>query len=256
MASKRRNMFHKNKTQETTEKGSTSFVIKDIESMGAFVEVAWVGPNLGPLVQDLTKSILGGVVSSESVVFLSYTPSELVLPPATDGDPDFLTVNLPPCDFFHHYRTYPPCRYNAHRIVKLAWFKLEKAAKFAFESLHTMYLEPDDYREMLLNYNRRIGNLSADQRVISEDGITDRQREVIWSVACDWMKDHRSSDPRHPSSSLWSEWVSQKKGVHTFNIGGIFPIARNLHISQGTYIARVRSGSPQSHYESAPSQLT
>lgn len=96
---------------------STGFVKKHISTLQLYVKVAWVGPHLRSIVLKFTKTLAG---SDRSLVLLSWTPGLIVKP----SDPDYRTVMFPPCEIGSDIG----CKYDLHRLVKLAWSKFGVSA--------------------------------------------------------------------------------------------------------------------------------
>lgn len=83
-----------------------------------------MGPHLGTLVQEMTTRL--SAMPDRALVFLSFTPSALVLP----DDREFSTVVFPPCDEFGQDTG---CKYDLHTLMKLYSTIFEKAATPAYE---------------------------------------------------------------------------------------------------------------------------
>lgn len=103
---------------------TTGFVVTHIERLKLLVQVVWVGPHLGALVKEMTTRF--SAVPDRALVFLSFTPSAIVLP----NDQEFSTVVFPPCDEFGQDTG---CKYDLHTLMKLYSTIFEKAAAPAYE---------------------------------------------------------------------------------------------------------------------------
>lgn len=90
-----------------------------------YVEVAWVGPNIVKVAKELESRYM--VKDGKSIVYLSQMPSPLTL------RNEHVSVNFPPCDEYSEIQPSFNCHYSNIRLVKLAWEKLLKAARPAFE---------------------------------------------------------------------------------------------------------------------------
>lgn len=94
-----------------------------IQKLRLLVRVVWVGPHLLDVVTNLTAQLTN---TSRSLVFLSFTPSELVLP----NDTDFSSVTFPPCEEF---ASETGCKYDLHSLIKLYATMFERGASSAYE---------------------------------------------------------------------------------------------------------------------------
>lgn len=109
-------------------------MVQHILEMKLFVKVAWVGPNLKWLTDNLTACYLNEK-ANRSLVLLSRVPSTVMM----WGSSQFVSVAFPPCETLQSSHSVG-CKYELHRLVKLVWSKIEVGAKPAYEVKHSFSL--------------------------------------------------------------------------------------------------------------------
>lgn len=101
-------------------------MINDIEKLGLYAQVVWVGPNLGQIVSRMVAKYESMSPIVKSVVVVGWTPSDVI--------PDiarFTPVTFPPCNSMDN--TGIGCKYEMQRLAKLAWPQLQKVAEPVYE---------------------------------------------------------------------------------------------------------------------------
>lgn len=193
---------------------STGFVVEHISTLKLYVKVAWVGPHLRSIVRSFTKILTADKENADrSLVLLSWTPGLIVKP----LDPEYITVIFPPCELIGNSTG---CKYDLHRLVKLAWSKFSVAAGPADEALTKMEFLQIEYKNLLERF-QEIQDHS--NQVITED-----QSIIIKKVACDWLRDNRDT---------WQFWLPHNDDKQELYIGGIFPLTGSSYTAKSIVIA-------------------
>ncbi|KAL1491180.1 hypothetical protein ABEB36_011819 [Hypothenemus hampei] len=186
----------------TSEYSAMKFVIQHIEENNLYVKVLFLGKYLEKIVEELTKTI-NNMGLTKSLVILSWTPSDVIL-----YESNFVTVSFENCERLNftqsdqvHYK------YEMHRLVKVAWSKIESAARPLYDALRSFKFEVMEYRHLLDLYERL------------------HRTKSMAEIACRWMRENRDT---------WYHW--KKSLQNDIYIGGIFPMTGSSYA--GNAIAR------------------
>ncbi|CAH0390440.1 unnamed protein product [Bemisia tabaci] len=180
----------------------TGFVINDIEKLGLYAQVVWVGPNLGQIVSRMVAKYESMSPIVKSVVVVGWTPSDVI--------PDiarFTPVTFPPCNSMDN--TGIGCKYEMQRLAKLAWPQLQKVAEPVYEAVKRFELSPNGYHDILNSYH------------------TAQSPKNISEIACTWMKANRNT---------WKTWI-HLDNKNVIYIGGIFPLGSTTYNGRGIFVA-------------------
>ncbi|XP_015177762.1 PREDICTED: receptor-type guanylate cyclase gcy-4-like isoform X2 [Polistes dominula] len=181
----------------------TSFVKEDIDSLNLYVKVAWVGPHLRELTENLIEEYTWMDNRQKSLVIVHWTPST-VIPNAKD----FVSINFPRCGTNN---TQVGCEYESKRLVKVVWKGLEFAAKFAFESINRVQFTSEMYENLIDRYNKYSENVDEAK------------------IACSWLMDNLNHAMSH--------WMPNNADKNILYIGGIFPMSGTSYTAKSIVIA-------------------
>lgn len=114
-------------------------------------------------------------------VILSWTPSDVIL-----YEGNFVTVSFENCERLNFTHTNSVgYKYEMHRLVKVAWSKVEKFAKPLYETLRSFKFEVSEYEHLLSLY---------------QQSTTKNYTEI----ACTWMKHNNKT---------WLKWKKSQENV-------------------------------------------
>ncbi|XP_076270946.1 uncharacterized protein LOC143202875 isoform X1 [Rhynchophorus ferrugineus] len=175
---------------------STKFVIKHIKENKLLMRVLFVGDDLASLVIKLKEKYWDR--NDVSLVVLSWVPSDVVL-----YERDFVTVSFENSERlnFTHAIGY---KYEMHRLVKVAWSKIENIAKPLYDAVRSFKFETDEYERLLSLYEAK------------------RYVNTPKEIACDFL---------YNNNKTWIKW--QKSPESYIYIGGIFPMSGSSYGGQG-----------------------
>ncbi|KAJ8916169.1 hypothetical protein NQ315_016308 [Exocentrus adspersus] len=180
----------------------SSFLVDQIDEMKLLVKVLWLGDNLRIVVEELSN-LYALSRSNNSVVFFHWYPSEMVI-----DQRDFVSVlftNNEIMEFTHKEAV--GYKYEMHRLVKLAWSKIQKNAQPLYDSLRFFKLKESDYVNLLYLYEEYRANWP------------------MRSIACNWMRNH---------TNVWKNWLGLYQTFRTpIYIGGIFPVNATSYNGKG-----------------------
>lgn len=194
----------------TSDSDVTYFVKDHIDHLKLYVKVAWVGPNLVRLTKTLTDEYLqvtkinNSSTPTQSLIILSWTPSN-----AVPNERDYIAMDFPRCG---RGGINLGCAYESHRLVKLAWSRLESIAKFAWEAINRARFDVEMYEELIDRYNLMISNN------ISEE-----------EIACSWLKDNLNY--------TLTDWMPNNADKNSLIVGGIFPMSGLSYTAKSIVIA-------------------
>lgn len=193
----------------TSKLATTKFVIDHINELKLYVRVVWLGENLRRTVETLTKLYQNTV---KSLLILYYTPSELIL-----REKNFISVIFPQCDYLNANHSLG-CKYEAHRIVKMSWNKVE--ALGLLQPVRNFKFGEQDYEHLLTLYEQA------------------KNQSDLRQIACDWIKDQNNSSWMM-IQGFQGAMVNDKVTIY---IGGIFPISESTYngpgVVQGAVLAQ------------------
>lgn len=189
----------------------SGFVEEHISTLQLYVKVAWVGPHLRSIVSSFTKML--SIYKDRSLVLLSWIPGAIVKP----VDPDYRTVIFPPCEQFVNNTG---CKYDLHRLVKLAWSKFSLIAGPVDEALTKMEFLQVEYKNLIERFHQAQDH--------SNHVITEDQSVIVRQVACDWLRDNKRT---------WQYWLPHIDDRHELHIGGIFPLTGSSYTAKSIVIA-------------------
>ncbi|KAG8222593.1 hypothetical protein J437_LFUL002585 [Ladona fulva] len=241
----------------------TAFVVRQIEELGLYVRVAWVGPNLKELVENLTDiyvhgsgmnpSTPFGQVSergaqqadadyltipdtAHSIAILTWTPGEIVYEIENDlnqlqGGRNKLNENKPSKNKkASSKREYvsialPPCESVPSFIDVGCKYDLHRLVKVVWSGLKKGASMA--YRAIhLVSFSaEEYGDLLMRYGNRQFDGGFKNETEL----ACDWLKSKRN---------VWRNWIphSDKQKIPLY-IGGVFPMSGTKYTQRGVVIA-------------------
>lgn len=178
----------------------SSFLIDQIQEMKLLVKVLWLGDNLKRVVKELSD--LNSLErTTQSIVFFNWFPSDIVI-----DQKKFISVVFTNNEIMNFTRDENVgYKYEMHRLVKLAWSKIEKNAQPLYESLRSFKLREEDYAYMLNLHN-------------------ENPTQPLREIACDWMR---------KNTDMWRWW--KKESPTVIYIGGIFPVQATSYNGMGTF---------------------
>ncbi|XP_060518097.1 receptor-type guanylate cyclase gcy-13-like isoform X2 [Cylas formicarius] len=182
---------------------ATSFVIKHIIEDKLYVKVLFLGENLNVVVRSVKQMIKNR--RDKSLVVLGWTPSDVIL-----HEKDYISVSFENCErmnFTHNESV--GYRYEMHRLVKVAWSKVEQFAKPLYDALRSFKFQENDYDFLLDLYKKN--QLAVENKTIS-----------LKDIACEWM------DKRN---GTWTKWKQSTESL--IYIGGIFPLSSSSYTGTG-----------------------
>lgn len=189
----------------TSHWNSTNFVTKHIEENELFVKVLFLGNNLGKAAMDIQNDY-ESKGQGKSLVILSWTPSDVII-----YERNFVTVSFENCERLHFTHSNKiGYKYEMHRLVKVAWSKVEKFAKPLYDALRSFKFEDAEYERLLSIYE------------------ANRNRLGLNDIACQWMNERRK---------IWTDWKQSTESI--IYIGGIFPMSGSSYTGQGIVKASV-----------------
>ncbi|KAK7047733.1 hypothetical protein SK128_014579, partial [Halocaridina rubra] len=187
--------------------GVAEFLKKQIETMEAYVRVAWIGPNLDHTFIERNMHLKGS--DRRSVLIFHWWPSILLQPF------NFTPVGFAPCIDSSASGGNSPyqCKYEMHRFHKFVWKKLKRYARFAYDALHKVQINHTEFMEIMKTYNE----VQEPKSVATLD-----------KVACQWIKNN---------VNYWDAWRPGDE-KDTLKLVGLFPItasdeSRNKFIAPG-----------------------
>ncbi|XP_072396651.1 uncharacterized protein [Diabrotica undecimpunctata] len=180
---------------------SSKFLIEQVNEIGAFVKILWLGKGLKPTIRLLNEHFLQQR-SQQSYMFFYWYPGELVI-----DEKQFITVKFKNNELYNFTNNMVNgYKYEMHRLVKMVWSKLEEDANPLFLGVRHFKLREEDYTFLLNLTENNFGNENQ--------------------IACKWMKENQE---------VWNKWkVILTKP--TITIGGIFPMSSTAF--NGTGIAQ------------------
>ncbi|CAH1133811.1 unnamed protein product [Ceutorhynchus assimilis] len=181
----------------TSEWNAMKFVLTHIRENRLLVKVLFLGDNLAAAVKYLEYVYRGR--TDQSLVILSWTPSDIIL-----YERNFVTVSFENCERLNFTQvTNVGYKYEMHRLVKVAWSKVEKFAKPLYDSLRSFKFEVTEYEHLLSLYQQNSNMTYKD-------------------IACKWMK---------YNNDTWQKWKKSTESI--IYIGGIFPMSSSSYNGQG-----------------------
>ncbi|XP_066143378.1 uncharacterized protein [Euwallacea fornicatus] len=174
------------------------FVKKHIMENELYVKVLFLGKKLESMVHYVTNSVYNHTKNNKSLVILSWTPSDVIL-----YERNFVTVSFENCESLN-FTQESGYKYEMHRLVKVAWDKVEKYASPLHYHLRRFKFNAKQYSDMLKLY---------------EDHKTHNKIEEI---ACMWMRNNKHT---------WLTWKQNQKNY--IYIGGIFPMSGSSYAGKG-----------------------
>ncbi|KAH1013429.1 atrial natriuretic peptide receptor 2 [Dendroctonus ponderosae] len=187
----------------TSEWSAMQFVLLHIRENNLYVKVLFLGPNLLNAVNYLKGT--SKLFAPKSLVILSWTPSDVIL-----YDSQFVTVSFESGERMKFTQLDAVgYKYEMHRLVKVAWNKMETSAKPLYETLRSFKFEVPQYKTLMDMYDKN-RNLSYKK------------------IACMWMKQYNHT---------WLGWQTSKENI--IYIGGIFPMSGSSYAGQGIARASV-----------------
>ncbi|XP_054006339.1 uncharacterized protein LOC128891132 [Hylaeus anthracinus] len=185
----------------------TNFVKSAIEKMKLYVKVAWVGPHLKNLTDDLTTEYTQlannstALTDNRSLVILHWTPSSVI-----PNEEDFVMVDFPRCNA---RLIEAGCYYESNRLTKLVWSKLEVIADFAYEAINQATFNDEMYEDLINRYNKHSGTVDEEE------------------IACSWLKDNLNY--------TLDNWMTTNK--NELVVGGIFPMSESFYSGKSIAVA-------------------
>lgn len=182
---------------------ATSFLKDQIDETGVLVKVLWLGNNMKQALTDLKNeyNFINQHRTVKSIVLFSWYPSDIIL-----HENNFINVQFKNNELYNftHERNVG-YKYEMHRLVKLAWAKVEPNAYTLYIGLRQFKFSDDDYR-FLLNLYERYANMTMEQ------------------IACEWMKQRKD---------VWKVWEERSPEKPIIHIGGIFPMTSSSYNGMG-----------------------
>ncbi|XP_069989042.1 uncharacterized protein [Penaeus vannamei] len=171
------------------------FLREQIETMKAYVRVAWIGPNLNHKFIS-NNTYYPGPHGMRSILIFHWWPSVLLEPF------DFQSVAFSPCidssvriDGKSPYQ----CKYEMHRFHKFVWKKLKRYAKYAYDALHKIKINHTELIDLMHTYNEK----------------QPKTNSTLDEVACQWMKENKDR---------WDNWLPVGD-LPELTLVGLFPIS-------------------------------
>ncbi|XP_030749572.1 atrial natriuretic peptide receptor 2-like isoform X2 [Sitophilus oryzae] len=177
---------------------STKFVKNHIEENKLLMKIWFLGDRLAEIIDLVKERYQKTPRINKSLVILSWVPSDVIL-----YEKDFITVSFEHSERlnFTHSIGY---KYEMHRLVKVAWSKVEVIAKPLYNALRSFKFEEDEYDQLLALYDHyRTSHKRNNAGKLS-----------FKEIACYWMRNHFET---------WNQWRKQPES--TIYIGGIFPMS-------------------------------
>ncbi|KAJ8951813.1 hypothetical protein NQ318_019786 [Aromia moschata] len=183
---------------------STDFLVDQIDEMNLLVKVLWLGDRLGHVVEEL-KTIYQLERTTKSIVVFSWYPSDIVI-----DESKFVSVTFKNSELYNFtQREEVGYKYEMHRLVKLAYSKIEKNAKPLYEGLRLFQLGLMDYK-FLLGFRH------------------DNPTMSLADIACEWMNENKN---------VW--WRLRESTKTPIYIGGIFPVDASSYNGKGIIKASI-----------------
>lgn len=193
------------------EYNATSFLKDQIEETGVLVKILWLGTNLKQAVTDLKKYYKSRLYlhNTKSIVIFNWYPSDIIL-----HEDHFINVQFKNNELYNFtHEKNVGYKYEMHRLVKLAWAKVEKNAYPLYLGLRQFKFLDEDYRFLLDLYERK-------------------SHMPMKDIACEWMKQ------RH---DIWRIWEQRSSGKAVIHIGGIFPITSSSYNGKGIALGAIKA---------------
>ena len=155
------------------------------------VKVAWVGPHLGDIVEDLEQN-------GDNYLILHYSPSALV------KNNNLTPILFPECrnplsHSDNQVGSDPNCFFTANKMAKIVWRPLEDGAPLLYKLIEHFGLSNELYNSLLSHYSAH------------------KNDKTLEDIACSWLNGPYENGTRYDK-------LSPKWKKPTLYIGGIFPI--------------------------------
>ncbi|XP_050310160.1 retinal guanylyl cyclase 2-like isoform X2 [Anthonomus grandis grandis] len=187
----------------TSDWGAMKFVTYHIQENNLYVKVLFLGDNLPEAINFLKRTYHEeyGRRVQRSLVILNWAPSNVIL-----HLKNFVTVSFESSERFNFtHSTKVGFKYEMHRLVKVAWNKVEKSAKPLYEILRSFMFNADTYQELLEMYEEQ--GRPVDKK----------------ALACEWLR-------KNPN--IWTKWRKTTVQAEIY-IGGIFPLSHSSYNGRG-----------------------
>lgn len=191
---------------------ATSFLKDQVDETGALVKILWLGKNMKQALTELKIHYKTSIQhrTMKSILLFNWYPSDIIL-----HEDHFINVQFKNNELYNFtHEKNVGYKYEMHRLVKLAWAKVEKNAYPLYLGLRQFKFNDEDYRFLLNLYE---GNSNMTMR----------------GIACEWMKQ------RNGTWRVWEQRSSEKARIY---IGGIFPVTSSsyngMSIAHGAIAAK------------------
>ncbi|CAG9862835.1 unnamed protein product [Phyllotreta striolata] len=171
---------------------ASGFLINQVDEMGVYVNILWLGKNLKTTLRRLNE-YYANLGEQQSYFFFHWYPGDVV----TD-ESKFITVQFKNNEFYNFTNNMVNgYKYEMQRLVKMVWSKMEQGAHPLFLGVRHFKLRQQDYAFLL--------------------DLVEQGKYNVSEIACEWMKKNKK---------IWSRWNSTETAV--IYIGGIFPLDDRL----------------------------
>lgn len=125
----------------------SSFLISQIEETGVLVKVLWLGDNLKQALADLKTR--RSHIPNYSLLIFNWFPSDII-----KHENQFMNVQFKNNELYNFTKT-AGYKYEMHRLVKLAWSKIQENANSLYMGLRAFKFSEEDYSLLLKAYDER-----------------------------------------------------------------------------------------------------
>lgn len=182
------------------EYNASSFLKAHADETGVLVKILWLGKKFKQAITGLKSYYTTKNMIHKSILLFYWYPSDVIL-----NEDHFISVQFKNNELYNftHDKNIG-YKYEMHRLVKLAWAKIEKNAYPLYLALRQFKFSDDDYR-FLFNLYENNSQLS------------------MKDIACKWMQQKQD---------VWKIWgrTTEKAVIH---IGGIFPMTSSSYNGRG-----------------------
>lgn len=190
---------------------ATSFLKDQVDETGVLVKVLWLGKNMKEALIELKNYYKSSFQhrTIKSILLFSWYPSDIIL-----HENHFINVQFKNNELYNFtHEKNVGYKYEMHRLVKLAWAKVETNAYPLYIGLRQFKFSDEDYKFLLYLYEQN-SNMTINQ------------------IACEWMKQRKDT---------WTVWEHRSPEKPIIHIGGIFPMTSSSYNGMGIALGAIKA---------------